>query len=356
MTEKIYRVLDANFNRLREGLRVVEDYCRLVCDDNLALQVKDLRHDIRAFTDEKLNLACLVARSSETDIGSRTFTETEARRQDWPAVLQANLKRSQEAARVIEECAKLVGRSELSQGIKALRFKLYEMEKRVLNQRTVRIRDWFGIDRKVPELYLVLDEEFYTGSDLIADVRSVLGAGISFLQWRQKSGSDSYFLERALEIRALCREFTTPFVVNDRPDIAILTDADILHLGQNDLPIAAARQLVGEAMPIGRSTHSLDQALQAVAEGADYLGFGPIFKTPSKRKPDPEVGLQGLKEMLAQVDLPVVAIGGLDETNLTDVAVAGVPAVAVIRAILQAADPAAKVATLKALLQNSVKG
>ena len=109
-------------------------------------------------------------------------------------------------------------------------------------------------------------------------------------------------------------------------------------------------------MPIGRSTHSLDQALQAVNEGADYLGFGPIFKTPSKRKPDPEVGLHGLKEMLAQVDLPVVAIGGLDETNLTDIAATGVPAVAVIRAILQADDPAAKIAMLKALLQNSIKG
>ncbi len=356
MTEKVYRVLDVNFNRLREGLRVVEDYCRLVCDDNLALQIKDLRHDVRSLVDEKLTLACLAARSSETDIGRKTFTETEARRQDWPAVLRANLKRSQEAARVIEECAKFVGRSQLSRGIKDLRFKLYEVENRILNQRTRKIREWFGIDRKIPGLYLVLDEEFYTGTDLIADVKAVLGAGISFLQWRQKIGSDSYFLERALEIRALCREFKTPFVVNDRPDIAILTEADILHLGQNDLPIAAARQLVGEMMPIGRSTHSLGQALQAVTEGADYLGFGPIFKTPSKRKPDPAVGLYGLKEMLAQVDLPVVAIGGLDETNLADVVAIGVPAVAVIRAILQADVPAAKVATLKALLKNSVKG
>ncbi len=355
MTEKVYRVLDVNLNRLREGLRVVEDYHRLVCDDKRALQVKNLRHDLRRLLDKRLTLDCLAARSAETDIGRRTFTDTEAQRQDWPAVLQANLKRAQEAARVIEECAKLVGRFELSQGIKAIRFRLYDMEKQVLNQRTVKIREWFGVDRKVPELYLVLDEEFYSGSDLIADVKSILGAGISFLQWRQKSGSDSYFLSRALEIRALCREFAIPFVVNDRPDIALLTDADILHLGQDDLPIAAARQLVGELMPIGRSTHSLEQALSAVAEGADYLGFGPIFMTPSKRKPDPEVGLLGLQEMLTQVDLPVVAIGGLDETNLDAVAATGVPAVAVIRAILQAARPAEKVATLKALLKTSIE-
>ncbi len=354
MTEKVYRVLDVNLNRLREGLRVVEDYCRLVCDDNLALQIKNLRHDLRRLLDEKLTWTCLAARSAATDIGRRTFTETEARRQDWRAVLQANLKRAQEAARVIEECAKLVDRLALSQGIKAIRFRLYDMEKAALNQRTVKIREWFGLEKKAPELYLVLDEEFYRGSDLIADVQAILKAGISFLQWRQKRGSDSYFLTRALEIRALCRDFATPFVVNDRPDMALLTDADILHLGQDDLPIAAARQLVGESMPIGRSTHSLEQALAAVAEGADYLGFGPIFKTPSKRKPDPEVGVQGLREMLAQVELPVVAIGGLDETNLAAVAATGVPAAAVIRAILQAENPAEKVVTLKALLKTGI--
>lgn len=351
MSERIYRVLDVNFNRLREGLRVVEDYCRLVCDDDTALSVKEMRHDIRSLLDEKLTLDCLSARQVETDIGRRTFTDSEASRDDWPAILQANLKRSQEAARVIEEGAKLIVRPRLSQGIKALRFSLYELEKRVLSQRSARIRGWFGVeDKNAPKLYLVVDEEFYTGTDLLADIKAVLKAGVCFLQWRQKSGSDSYFLKKALEIRALCREFDTPFVVNDRPDIAILVDADILHLGQDDLPIAEARRLVGEQMPIGRSTHSLDQALKAVADGADYLGFGPIYRTPSKRKPDPEVGLLGLKEMLTQVHLPVVAIGGLDEENIAAVAATNVPAIAVIRAILQAENPAAKVVALKTLM------
>ncbi len=353
MGKRVYRVLDVNLNRLREGLRVVEDYCRLVCDDDQALRVKDLRHDIRSLLDDKLSADCLAARQVETDIGRQTFTATEASRENWSALVQANLKRAQEAARVIEECAKLITHSELSRGIKALRFTLYELEKSILNQRSTRIRKWFGMDDKESQkLYLVVDEEFYTGSDLLADVRAVLKTGVGLLQWRQKSGSDSYFFEQALAIRALCREFHTPFVVNDRPDIALLVEADILHLGQDDLPIAVARRMVGPAMPIGRSTHSLAQALAAVAEGADYLGFGPIYKTPSKRKPDPAVGLAGLKEMLARVSLPVVAIGGLDETNIAAVAATGVPAVAVIRAILQAEDPAAKTAALKSLLQS----
>ena len=347
---RVFRVLDVNFNRLREGLRVVEDYCRLVCDDAQALQIKNLRHRLRLLLDERLSLYTLRERQVATDIGRRTFTVTEADRSDWQAVVQANLKRAQEAARVIEECGKLIDEPELSRSIKALRFELYDLEKSVIGSRVAKVRKWFGLSaKKSAALYLVVDENFYSGSDLIADLKAVLGAGIDLLQWRQKRGSDSSFLERAHEVRALCRDFKTPFVVNDRPDIAILVDADALHLGQDDLPISEARRLVGPQMPIGRSTHSLAQALAAEAEGADYLGFGPIFLTPSKAKPDPEVGISGLVEMLTQISLPVVAIGGLDENNIAEVANSKVAAVAVIRAILQSERPAEKVGLMRNL-------
>ena len=347
---RVYRVLDVNFNRLREGLRVVEDYCRLVCDDEKALQVKDLRHRLRLLQDEKLVLCGLRQRQVATDIGRQTFTVTEADREDWQAIIQANLKRAQEASRVIEECSKLIDKPELSQAIKTLRFELYDLEKAVIGSRLAKIREWFALsDKKRAAIYLVADENFYTGSDLLADLKSVLEAGVDLLQWRQKRGSDNSFLERAYAVRDLCREFKTPFVVNDRPDIALLVDADALHLGQDDLPIAEARCLVGPEMPIGKSTHSLGQALAAESEGADYLGFGPIFLTPSKAKPDPEVGVSGLVEMLTQISLPVVAIGGLDENNIAEVAATEVAAVAVIRAILQSDCPARKVRELRAL-------
>ncbi len=348
--KRVYRVLDANFNRLREGLRVVEDYCRLVCDDNQALLIKELRHRLRHLQDDELTFEGLRERQVEADIGRQTFTATEAERSDWQAIVQANLKRGQEAARVIEECGKLIDKSELSLGIKAIRFELYDLERNVIGSRLAKIRKWFGVpDKKSAALYLVADENFYSGSDLIATIKAVLEAGIDLLQWRQKSGSDSSFLEKAYKVRALCREFETPFIVNDRPDIALLVDADALHLGQDDLPIAEARRLVGPEMPIGRSTHSLAQALAAEAEGADYLGFGPIYVTPSKAKPDPEVGVSGLVEMLAQISLPVVAIGGLDENNIAEVARSKVAAVAVIRAILKAERPAEMVARLRLL-------
>ena len=353
MTEesRVYRVLDVNINRLREGLRVVEDYCRLVCDDELALYIKDLRHRLRLLLDDELILLCLKEREAGVDIGRLTFTDSEAERSDWQALLQANLKRAQEASRVIEECGKLVLRPQLSQGIKALRFELYELEKSVIGSRTAKVREWFGLsDKKSASLYLVVDEDFYSGSDLIADLEVVLEVGVDFVQWRQKCGSDNDFLVRAREVGTLCRKFKTPFVVNDRPDIAILVGADALHLGQDDLPIAEARRLVGSEMPIGRSTHSLTQALEAVAEGVDYLGFGPIFTTPSKANPDPEVGISGLVEMLNQVSLPVVAIGGIDEDNIAEVARCKVSAVAVIRAILKADQPAEMVGRLRSLI------
>lgn len=348
--DQVYRVLDVNFNRLREGMRVVEDYCRLVRDDPQALRIKDLRHQLRLLLDDKLSTHTLRQRQVSTDIGRRTFTVTEADRSDWREIVQANLKRAQEASRVIEECSKLIADSGLSQGIKKLRFELYDLEKSVVSSRLSKVREWFGLSRKKESsIYLVADENFYTGSDLISDLKGVLEAGVDLLQWRQKFGSDSIFLEKAYAVRALCREYETPFVVNDRPDIAMLVAADALHLGQNDLPIAEARRLVGPEMPIGKSTHSLDQALAAEAEGADYLGFGPIFKTPSKAKPDPEVGILGLIEMLAQISTPVVAIGGLDETNIAEVVDTGVAAIAVIRAILQSQCPAARVSQIRAL-------
>jgi len=265
-------------------------------------------------------------------------------------------ERAQEAARVLEEYGKLLDLEGFSRGLKALRFSLYELEQELLAGRRPRVRRWFGYeienaDKEAAAFYLVVDEKFYCGSDLFADLRRILDAGVDIIQWRQKEGDDASFLEKAGRLRELCREYDTPFVVNDRPDIARLVEADGLHLGQNDLPLAAARQLVGPEMPIGRSTHSLAQALRAVEEGADYLGFGPIFTTPSKARPDPTVGVDGLVEMLAQVDLPVVAIGGLTPDNLPTVVRSGrVPAVAVIRAVLAAPDPARAVRELRSRL------
>ncbi len=355
--DRIFRVLDANLNRLREALRVLEDYCRLVCDDPEALNLKDLRHRLRSLAEVgDLHSRCLAGRRAAADIGRHSFSESEAARRDWPALLLANCKRAQEAARTLEEVGKLLPDADFSFQVKNLRFELYELEARLLSGRRRKVREWFALDgdacgRKRAAFYLVVDEKFYSGRDLFGDLEEVLAVGVDILQWRCKSGSDRDFLRKARKARELCRHFETPFVVNDRADIALLVEADGLHLGQDDLPLAEARRLVGPGMVIGRSTHSLEQALEADREGADYLGFGPIFTTPSKANPDPTVGIDGLVEMLGRVSRPVVAIGGLNENNLEAVVSRSrVPAVAAIRAVLAADHPASQTDLLNKLL------
>jgi thiamine-phosphate pyrophosphorylase len=333
----VFRVLDANLNRLREGLRVVEEYCRLVQNDASFKQLKEIRHEVRKLYPPELEALCLQSRQADDDVGSRTYNAGEAERSGFLAVVQAGLKRAQEAGRVVEEYAKIIHEDDVSRRAKKLRFSLYTLEKKLIISRRDKIAAWFDAQRGYA-LYLVVDEAFYQGHDLLADLKVALTAGVGLLQLRQKRSDDRHFLNLACRCKALCAACRVPFVVNDRPDIALLAAADGLHLGQDDLDIAAARRVVGENMPIGRSTHSLEQALAAVDEGADYLGFGPVFTTPSKEKPDPVVGIDGLREVVSRVSIPVVAIGGIDRENIAAVRDAGSAGIAVIRAILASSD------------------
>ncbi|MCG8557000.1 MAG: thiamine phosphate synthase [Proteobacteria bacterium] len=186
--------------------------------------------------------------------------------------------------------------------------------------------------------YAIVDPE-HCGARTPEDVAAaVLRGGCRMLQLRVKRMGDRAWLELGGRVRALCRESGAWFVVNDRPDLALLLDADGLHLGQNDLPIAQARRLVG-ALPIGISTHSLAQAREAEAQGADLIGFGPVFGTSSKREPNPEVGLAGLSEICRRVCVPVAAIGGISPCRAPAVARAGARFACSIGALCSAADP-----------------
>jgi thiamine-phosphate pyrophosphorylase len=141
------------------------------------------------------------------------------------------------------------------------------------------------------------------------------------------------------------------FIVNDRCDVALAVGADGVHLGQEDLPLAEARAFLGREKLIGISTHNLAQALEAEAGGADYIGLGPIFPTPTKEKPDPVVGVAGLREVRARVRIPIVAIGGITARNAAEVMAAGADAVAVVSAVLAAADPKAALTELLKAVQ-----
>ena len=184
----------------------------------------------------------------------------------------------------------------------------------------------------------------------LAVAEAILAGGAPLLQLRVKDQPSARFVDIARIVKRAADRWGARLIVNDRADIAVLVDAAGVHLGQDDLPPAAARDLLGPHKLIGLSTHSLDQAEAAARAGiADYIGFGPIFPTTSKRHPDPVQGLDGLRAVRARVQLPIVAIGGISAATVRDVLAAGADAVAMIGDIVRAADVTA---TVRGLLKS----
>ncbi|MFW5851024.1 MAG: thiamine phosphate synthase [Bacteroidota bacterium] len=158
--------------------------------------------------------------------------------------------------------------------------------------------------------------------------------GVKMLQLREKNFSDRELIKIGKEIRNITKGTATNFVVNDRPDIAAICDADYLHLGQDDMSVEEAREIVGN-MKIGLSTHSIEQAQEALQKKPDYIGFGPIYPTNAKAKPDKPVGTEQLKQVLGFANVPVVAIGGIFPENISTVIDAGAKNIAMVRHFMQ---------------------
>jgi thiamine-phosphate pyrophosphorylase len=180
-----------------------------------------------------------------------------------------------------------------------------------------------------------------------------LKGGADILQLRSKTLLDGEFLVIGRKLREIARRRKKLFIVNDRAHIARLLRADGLHLGQDDLPIREARKIVGPKMIIGKSTHSLRQAIQAIREGADYIGVGPVFKTPTKPG-YAQVGLRLVQQVASRIKIPFVAIGGIDETNVRQVVSSGVDCIAVVRAIFDSKNPEKSARHLKEIIRMSL--
>lgn len=189
-------------------------------------------------------------------------------------------------------------------------------------------------------LYLISDRKSLpSGRNLVATVRAALCGGVRAVQLREKDLSAAELYPLALELRELTREFSAKLLINDRIDLALAVDADGVHLGNHSLPIAVARELLGDQRIIGVSTHHPDEVHRAAVAGADFVTFGPVYATPSKLPYGPPVGLQSLTAICADAPLPVFALGGVSEARLSELRAAGCTHVALIGAILQAADP-----------------
>jgi thiamine-phosphate pyrophosphorylase len=187
-------------------------------------------------------------------------------------------------------------------------------------------------------LYLVCDAN-PGGHPLEPFLHAVLHAGVDIVQLRAKDADDDAIVRAARTFRTQCREHGALFVLNDRPDLAAEVDADGVHVGQDDMPVEEAREHVGAARLVGRSTHSIEQVDAAARGGVDYFAVGPVHATPTKPG-RPEIGLEPVRHAAATATLPWFAIGGIDSTNLAEVIEAGARRIVVVRALTEARDPA----------------
>ena len=202
-------------------------------------------------------------------------------------------------------------------------------------------------------LYLVTDRTLSLGRSTVEVVRAAIRGGVSCVQLREKGCSTREFLAEARLLKARLAGTGVPLFINDRLDVALAVGADGVHLGQNDLPIADARRLVGNRMIIGISAESVADAVRAEAEGADYIGASPVFTTPTKTDTAPPLGLDGLRAIRRAVRLPLVAIGGIDADNAAQVLRAGADGLAVVSAIVSAPCPRTAAAGLRQRIQST---
>jgi thiamine-phosphate pyrophosphorylase len=339
----IGRLLDANLDRAREGLRVLEDWARFALDrPDLVARTKDLRQRLGRLHRTSYKLA----RHTASDPAAGLAHPAQAERQDAAGVLAANAGRVQEALRVLEEFGRLED-PELAAEAATIRYALYDLEVDLLQAG----RDGDGRRALLRRCHLYLVTSPVDGLEAV--VAAALEAGVRLVQYRAKPDApldDQQRFGQASALRRLCHRHGALFLVNDRIDLALAVGADGVHLGQGDLPPSVARRLLGPDRLIGRSTHRIEDLRRAVADGCDYVGVGPVNATPTKPGRDP-VGLAYVTQAAAECPLPFFAIGGIDPDNLAAVRGAGAARVAVVRAITAAADPGAAVAALLAGLE-----
>jgi thiamine-phosphate pyrophosphorylase len=326
------RILDANVNRAREALRVLEELCRFHLSDRFLAQLaKELRHELTQLMLIHLpSHQLLRSRDTEHDIGTQISTGAEAYRASLADVQQANAQRLQEALRSLEEYGK-VQSPLLGKGIEAIRYRSYTLEKALMTQHHSSER------LAQAQLYLLVSKGGCAAS-IEWTIQEAAAGGVGMVQLREKAKSDRELLAIGKEVREATRKAGILFIMNDRPDMARLVDADGVHLGQDDLDVRSTRNILGTEAIIGVSTHNLEQCKRAILDGADYIGVGPTFASQTKSF-DAFAGLEFVRQVAEFTTLPAYAIGGITADNVSQVVKAGLSRVAVGHAISKAEEP-----------------
>jgi thiamine-phosphate pyrophosphorylase len=343
----IHRILDANFNRAREALRVMEEAARFILDDSkLVADIKALRHDLSHAMASLDNLPW--HRDTPGDVGTTVKVSGEMTRQGVPHVVTAAGKRLSEALRAIEEYAKALDtpvtlannqQAPLPAVIESIRYRGYDIESRLaLKLSSGLARQWRLCVLITGDL--CVNRDWLSVADAITRPDASGQGAADCIQLREKNLESGEFLARAKALSALLKPRNVALIINDRPDIALLSNADGVHVGQNDLSVADVRKLAGRQLIVGVSTASVEDARCAKNDGADYVGLGPMFPTTTKKK-DHIVGPDYLKAFLAAFPgFPHLAIAGITAHNAQVLAQAGARGVAVSSAVCAAQDPA----------------
>jgi thiamine-phosphate pyrophosphorylase len=341
MEQTIYRIIDANFNRAREAIRVMEEFCRFGLNSTLLFErSKQLRHELSSAVSQIDTRKLIAGRDTHGDVGVGKRVEKQLNRESLSDCCTAACKRLTEALRALAEVIQTQNPT-TAEEIERLRYKAYTLEKDI-----VLFSDAY-IKFKNVCLYVVITSNL--PSDVMSLTHKCVSGGADCIQLRAKTISDNVYYALALEFMRICKDGGVLGIINDRIDIAVAADADGIHLGQSDLSVDCVRKLQTKPMITGKSTHSVEQLIAACDELPTYVGLGPVFATSTKPIAQP-VGLDYVKEatgILSGTGIYGVAIGGISSDNVEEVLCAGANCIAVCSAVTDSSDPAGACGSLK---------
>jgi thiamine-phosphate pyrophosphorylase len=334
MNRAIYRIIDANYNRAREGLRVAEEFCRFALDNQqLSSRCKEIRHKLSASISKIDSQRLIASRDTENDVGCDVKIAEPMKRQSLEDCVTAGLARTVEAIRAITESVSVFD-VKIANEFEKIRYDCYTIEK------DISLFGFPAIKFKNARLYCIITMQ--AGIDVLNIAKQCTAGGADCLQLRAKDISDAELLPLAREFVKIGKDNNVVIIINDRADIAIAADADGVHLGQNDLPANEIRKLQLKPLIIGASTHSMDELASAVEQRPHYVGVGSVFSTNTKQQVE-ICGLDYVKQatdFLKTKSVEAVAIGGITLENVDKVLATGAKRIAVSSCVCLAENPA----------------
>ncbi len=337
---RICQIIDANLDRAREGLRVLEDWARFgLGKADLVLIIKNLRQILG-----KNHLEIYKrSRNHLEDKCKGLSHEEQLKRKTSEEIISSNSARVQEALRVIEEFSR-PHNHKLSRIASKIRYEIYSLEVELLN-----FNKYKNLENIIKEnnLYVITDQR----ENLIKIIEDILIGGVKIIQYRFKTGNDADHLEKAIKLKTLCKKYNSLFIVNDRVDIALASNSDGLHLGQDDLDVKTARSLLGNKKIIGKTANNEIDISKAIEDGCDYIGIGPVFKSATKKDKQP-LGLERVQELTKDIKVPWFAIGGINKNNISVLKKYNIKKVALVSDLMNAKDPRKKAIMLNKELSN----